>query len=80
MCSFLRVLNDFLFLESTFGRNYHTVRNMPRLDVQKGGKMLRNNSESGCADGYTSCKNENKNAKKQQPTESRKNTKYQNVS
>ena len=30
----------FLFLQSTFGRNYHTVRNIPRLDVQIGGQDL----------------------------------------
>jgi len=30
----------FLFLQSTFGRNYHTVRNIPRLGVQKGGQTL----------------------------------------
>jgi len=30
----------FLFLQSTFSRNHQTVRNIPRLDVQKGGQDL----------------------------------------
>jgi len=31
---------SFLFPQSTFGRNHHTVRNIPRLDVQKGRQDL----------------------------------------
>jgi len=30
----------FCFPQSTFGRNHHTVRNIPRLDVQKGGQDI----------------------------------------
>jgi len=30
----------FLFRQSTFGRIHHKVRNIPRLDDQKGGQNL----------------------------------------
>jgi len=30
----------FLFRQSTFGHSHHTIRNIPRLDDQKGGQDL----------------------------------------
>jgi len=37
---FLRLLNDLIFRQSTFGRSHHTVRNISRLDDHKGGQDL----------------------------------------